>query len=101
MGDNDGFACDLSALRQLIGQLGEHAGAAGSLSETLGSITANTGRPDSDEMGRIGPGAAADLLGALRGELTDDSGKVDACAALYSTIEGGNRSRFSTDAGRS
>lgn len=101
MGDADGFECDISVLRQLIGELAEHADAAGSLSETLGAITANTGRQDSDEMGRIGPRTVAGVVGTLSGEFTNDESKVDACAALYATIEEGTRRQFSTDVGQS
>jgi hypothetical protein len=101
MGGMDGFTCDLSALRQLTGQLSEHAGEAASLADTLGAITADTGRPDSDEMGRIGPGTVAELVGTLRGQLTDDSGAVDACAVLYGETDEGNNQRFSTLLGRS
>jgi hypothetical protein len=100
MAGMDGFRCDLSALRQLTGQLAGHAGEAASLADSLGAITADTSRPDSDEMGRIGPGAVAELVGRLRGQLTDDSGAVDACAVLYGETDEGNNRRFSALLGR-
>ncbi|OLF19302.1 hypothetical protein [Actinophytocola xanthii] len=96
----NGFECDLSVLRQLTGQLTEHGGAAGSVADSLGAVTADTGRPDSDEMGRIGPGAVADLVAKLRDQLVDDSGGVDACAVLYQETDEGLDRRFTTLLGR-
>lgn len=100
MRDMIGFECDPVALTALSGQLTGHAGQAEALTTTLGGITADTGRSDSDEMGRIGPGAVAELLGRMRTELDDDSGQVTATAAEYVLTDQGRRDVFSRISGR-
>jgi hypothetical protein len=95
MGVMNDFDCDPDALTTLCGQLIEHAGQAEALTTTLGGITADTGRADSDEMGRIGPGAVAELLGRVRAELDGDGVRITTTAADYVLTDEGRRNAFS------
>lgn len=83
----DGYQVRPEALTELSGRLTAIAGDVQALSKALGGVTASTGRPDSDEMGRLGPADAADLADLLRGALTGDSGKLVTAVGMYTGRE--------------
>ncbi|MEV8441609.1 hypothetical protein AB0425_29865 [Actinosynnema sp. NPDC051121] len=83
MAEGDAFAVDLVALRELSGWLAGFAERAGRQGEVLGGVRAETGRADSDDAGRSGPGAVAELVAALRDALRGDGDQVEQSAAHY------------------
>ncbi|RKT55485.1 hypothetical protein [Saccharothrix australiensis] len=89
MSDANGFTVHLPALRELSGRLVDLAGRAGQQGDALAGVTADTGRPDSDEAGRLCPAGAAELVRLLRDALTDDSGQVEQCVAGYADVDQG------------
>jgi hypothetical protein len=83
----DEFAVDLAALRELSGRLGGFADRAGQQGDALGAVRAETGRADSDDAGRSGPGAVAELVAELRDALRGDGEQVEQSAAHYADTD--------------
>jgi hypothetical protein len=78
-----GFKVDVSEVRRLSDSVTQVATQATDLAGTLAGVWADTGRSDSDTMGRLGPTDVSDLLKTLASELTNDAERLSATAALY------------------
>lgn len=77
------FGVDVARLDELGGQLDGLADDVSALADVLAGVTADTGRSDSDEMGRLGPTDAAELLRGLDTALRGTSGGVKTCVMDY------------------
>jgi hypothetical protein len=91
---DSGFTVHVPALHELRTRLTDLGGRAGSLSDLLAGVAADTGRPDSDRMGRLGPTDAAALAGRLRDGLHTDGGHVRDCATSYLSLDQAGAQRF-------
>ncbi len=87
MSDNSGFSVDVDELRSFSGVLARLAERAKALAATLAGVTADTGRPDSDQMGRLGPTDASEVIGGICDEMTDDTALIARRADLYEEID--------------
>lgn len=94
MPEQHGFEVHVPSLHDLSAQLTDLAGRTRTLKEKLAEISADTGRADSDEAGRLGPADAADLIDRLRDALDHDGGQVRHSAASYSEVDNGNVGLF-------
>jgi hypothetical protein len=84
---SDGFHVEVSELRAFGGQLDGLSSRASKLAETLAGITADTGRGDSDQMGRNGPHDASESVKEIGAEIHDDSGLVKGRADTYEGVD--------------
>jgi hypothetical protein len=91
---SDGFHVEVSDLRAFGGQLDGLSSRANKLAETLAGITADTGRGDSDQMGRNGPHDASESVKEVGAEIHDDSGLVKGRADNYEDIDNQAASMF-------
>lgn len=89
-----GFQITDDTLRELAKKLDSAACEAEALAKVLANIHADTGRSDSDEMGRFPPLDAADLLAALVGDMTSDFAALQRTGEVYRDAEGRNSEAF-------
>jgi hypothetical protein len=96
MSDNDGFGVDVDELRSFSGRLGRLAEAGRALATTLAGVTANTGREDSDQMGRLGPTDVSDVIGGIADEMANDGELITKRADLYEEIDSRSSEHLAT-----
>ena len=78
---------NLPGLRRLSRDITKVAGQADEAKKVLSGVWANTGRADSDTMGRLPPTEASELLEAVAGELRGDGEKVLHTADRWEQLE--------------
>ncbi|HEY8451487.1 MAG: hypothetical protein FWJ70_03180 [Micromonosporaceae bacterium] len=78
---------DIAELRGFSRRLMRLATEAGSVADALAGVTADTGRADSDEMGRLAGLDAHDLLRQLSSRLVDDGKLIAVNAARYEAAD--------------
>jgi hypothetical protein len=91
---SEGFHVEISELRAFGTQLDGLSSRAAKLAETLAGVTADTGRGDSDQMGRNAPQDASESVKEIGGEIHDDSGLVKGRADTYEDIDNQAASMF-------
>jgi hypothetical protein len=82
-----GFSVDISKLRSFSGSLQQLSDRGKELARTLSRVTADTGRADSDQMGRLGPSDVAEVVDDIATEMTDDVKLINDRAQQYEEIE--------------
>src|SRR6476620_7637494 len=89
-----GFTVDIGKLRAFGGDLQKHSDRAKELAKTLSGVTANTGRADSDAMGRIGPIYIGEIVDDLGTDLADDSKLIGERADQYEQADSDNETNI-------
>jgi len=88
MGEYTKIDVDVSRLPELTRKLAELAGEMRRLSNALAGVVADTGRDDSDQMGRLGPAGIGSVVELLHTAVSSDSDSVQACAVDYAAADG-------------
>lgn len=87
MSQTEGLQVRTPRLTQFGGELETWADQARAIGQTLGGVLADTGRPDSDEAGRLAAQAAAEVLATQATALTTNGGHVRICATNYASCD--------------
>jgi len=87
MGEYTKIDVDVSRLPELAQKLTDLAGEMRQLSSGLAGVVADTGRDDSDQMGRLGPAGIGSVVELLHTAVTTDSDSVRACAIDYAECD--------------
>jgi hypothetical protein len=82
-----GFTVDIGKLRAFGGDLQKQSDRDREIAKTLSGVTANTGRADSDAMGRIGPIYIGEVVDDLGTEMADDAKLIAERADQYEQID--------------
>ncbi len=84
MGDHAGVDVDIRRLLKLVPSLMFQANDLKRAAGSLSGVVADTGRPDSDQMGHFGPDEIGGAVRVVADALVTDAGSVSACAKGYS-----------------